>query len=110
MATYVIWSSEHTAWWRPHRCGYTRDLRDAGVYGEQQARDILQRANLVACHEALIPVDAVKTLEADDLRLALDDVTIAEILAHADPQHPAHTIREGIVAAILRYDAQQAQT
>ena len=34
---YLIWSNEHRAWWRPDRCGYTRDVRTAGRYSRQEA-------------------------------------------------------------------------
>lgn len=37
---YLIWSNEHGAWWRPHRCGYTKWLADAGRYTRAQAISI----------------------------------------------------------------------
>jgi hypothetical protein len=57
--TYVIWSIEHQAWWRPGSMGYCLSLHDAGRYAEREAAEILSRANLVAFHEAMIPVSAV---------------------------------------------------
>ena len=35
----VIWSGEHRAWWRPDGHGYTGDIRYAGLYTLQDARD-----------------------------------------------------------------------
>ena len=58
MTEYVIWSIEHDAWWKPARTGYTRELVEAGIYAEREARAIVQRANLVAFHECMIPVEA----------------------------------------------------
>jgi hypothetical protein len=34
---YLVWSVEHSAWWRPGRCGYTSSLRDAGRYSHTEA-------------------------------------------------------------------------
>lgn len=57
--TYVIWSIEHDAWWRPHRIGYTQDLGEAGVYSERASVEILNRANIVKVNECRIPLVAV---------------------------------------------------
>jgi hypothetical protein len=56
---YVIWSIEHQAWWRPGWMGYCVSLHDAGLYTQREAAEILSRANLVAFHEAMIPVTAL---------------------------------------------------
>jgi hypothetical protein len=53
---YVIWSIEHTAWWRPGRAGYTDQLGLAGRYMRADAEAIVADANIVACHEAMIPL------------------------------------------------------
>ena len=42
---YLIWSNEHSAWWRPNRCGYTCVIGQAGRYSKQEARQICTRAN-----------------------------------------------------------------
>lgn len=42
---YLIWSNEHCAWWRPARRGYTGVIEWAGVYGEEEAREIVERAS-----------------------------------------------------------------
>lgn len=34
---YLVWSNEHRAWWRQGRCGYTRDVRNAGRYSKEDA-------------------------------------------------------------------------
>lgn len=41
---YVIWSNEHGAWWKPARCGYTKEIRRAGWYQRQTALAICGRA------------------------------------------------------------------
>lgn len=45
MMAWVIWSEEHGAWWAPGEHGYTRSLRDAGLYNEKRAREIMANAN-----------------------------------------------------------------
>ena len=40
MDQYLIWSHEHSAWWGPERCGYTRSIGQAGRYSEADAMDI----------------------------------------------------------------------
>jgi hypothetical protein len=42
---YLIWSNEHSAWWRLKRIGYTLIIGDAGRYSEAEAREICARAN-----------------------------------------------------------------
>ncbi len=56
---YVIWSIEHTAWWRAGEMGYTGALVEAGIYGHAAANRILANANLVKMNECAIPLDAV---------------------------------------------------
>jgi hypothetical protein len=56
---FVIWSIEHNAWWRPDECGYCEKVTDAGRYSRARATAIVRQANIVACHECMIPVTAV---------------------------------------------------
>lgn len=42
---YLI-RSRLKGWWRPNSQGYTDDLSFAGVYGEKQASEIIERTNL----------------------------------------------------------------
>ena len=56
---YLVWSVEHTAWWAPHHRGYTRDIRNAGRYARDEAREIVKRANVVSFEECMIPVECL---------------------------------------------------
>lgn len=42
---YVIWSYEHSSWWRPHSMGYTVDINQAGLYTKDEAAKICDDAN-----------------------------------------------------------------
>lgn len=35
--SYLIWSNEHAAWWRPNASGYTAYIEDAGRYSREKA-------------------------------------------------------------------------
>ena len=41
---YLIWSNEHKAWWRGGKVGYTKQLKDAGVYKRIEAIAICRNA------------------------------------------------------------------
>lgn len=41
---YLIWSHEHSGWWAPGECGYTRAFQAAGVYSRAKALHICQQA------------------------------------------------------------------
>jgi hypothetical protein len=45
--SYLIWSEEHGAWWRPRGGGYTCSLVRAGRYTKAQADAIVSDANKV---------------------------------------------------------------
>ena len=53
---FLIWSIEHTAWWRPGRCGYTCKLEEAGRYSRAEAADIVEHANIASFNECAIPL------------------------------------------------------
>lgn len=57
---FVIWSIEHSAWWRPNWLGYCETLTEAGVYSKEEADEILARANVVAVEECAIPITALE--------------------------------------------------
>ena len=38
--TYLVWSHEHGAWWRPESRGYTTDFNSAGRYPREEALKI----------------------------------------------------------------------
>jgi hypothetical protein len=48
---YVVWSKKHGAWWRASRAGYTTDLRQAGVYGQDEAASIADDSRGGLVHE-----------------------------------------------------------
>lgn len=37
---WLIWSNEHTGWWRPNSSGYTASMKEAGRYDYDEAVDI----------------------------------------------------------------------
>lgn len=43
---WLIWSIEHSAWWKPNSNGYTEKREEAGRYSEKAAKDIVRRANI----------------------------------------------------------------
>lgn len=56
---FLIWSYQHTAWWRPGSRGYTWDIAKAGLYEKAEAEGIVENAR---GEEAMLP--ARPTLEA----------------------------------------------
>lgn len=60
---YLIWSIEHTAWWRPGEMGYTLSLAEAGRYSRARAESIVSDANIRHFHECMIPIEAIGALE-----------------------------------------------
>lgn len=40
MSAWVVWSNYHQQWWCADRKGYSSNLLHAGVYNEQEAREI----------------------------------------------------------------------
>lgn len=44
--TWLIWSNEHSAWWKASRNGYTYNVREAGRYSLADAIKICSSANV----------------------------------------------------------------
>lgn len=59
---WVVWSTEHDAWWGPNRGGYTSSLMQAGLYTEAEARRIERLRSPVG--ERAIPVAEALASEA----------------------------------------------
>jgi len=38
--TFLIEHRPSSLWWKPDRCGYTREILEAGLYSEDEARRI----------------------------------------------------------------------
>lgn len=69
-ARYLVWSNEHTAWWKPGSWGYARGLRAAGHFSRQEAIDICRNALPTAMHIGMISEVAVRI---DDIATVLKD-------------------------------------
>lgn len=41
---WLIWSNEHSAWWKPNGMGYTQSVADAGRYSFAEAMQIVRSA------------------------------------------------------------------
>ena len=54
---WLIWSLEHNGWWMPDRNGYHADIKKAGRYTFEEAREIVTDANNYnSVNEAMCPV------------------------------------------------------
>lgn len=61
--TWLIWSNEHSAWWKPNQNGYTTDITGAGRYAYNVALEICKGANAHnkdagVPNETMIPFEA----------------------------------------------------
>jgi len=63
--TYVIWSYEHGAWWRPASCGYTTRLEEAGHYSKVEADRIVADANIVSLNECALTLNEAQHIELE---------------------------------------------
>lgn len=70
MNNYLIWSNEHTAWWRPDHAGYCYDIAEAGRYSRDEAIKICKGANYGFTHEdnpneiPVLEIDAIEAVNA----------------------------------------------
>lgn len=53
---FLIWSYEHTAWWRPNSAGYTEDPMEAGTYRKEKAQEIINQS---LGNEVMLPANAI---------------------------------------------------
>lgn len=51
---YRIWCFERNMWWKDGRMGYTESIDEAGLYSADEARDIVQTANVVKVEEMAV--------------------------------------------------------
>src|SRR5262245_8945039 len=58
---FVIWSIEHSGWWRASLHGYADTLAEAGRFTGPQVLAILSAANVREVNECAIPVEALQT-------------------------------------------------
>jgi hypothetical protein len=85
---YLIWSHEHSAWWRPKRCGYTTHLKSAGRYPKDEALRIC-----VSAHDGWSegkPPPEIPVREQDALTVSelhhVKTTAICAALSHAEPE------------------------
>lgn len=69
---FWIYSQEHAAWWKPNWQGYTRDFVQAGTYSIEDAKRILESANLagekgIRVNEYAIAVSPAFTCIPDEM-------------------------------------------
>lgn len=64
---YVIWSTEHRAWWKAESCGYTTETEDIGLYDLEDATNIVHDSNIAVGkgqtpEEFMFPWEVIKSL------------------------------------------------
>jgi hypothetical protein len=45
MSYVLIWSREHSGWWRPYSQGYSNNIACAGLYLKSEADEIVSNSN-----------------------------------------------------------------
>lgn len=60
---FKIWSNEHRGWWKPRRQGYTENRKEAGIYNEEEALEIVESANIDLGN---VPNEAMVELVAEE--------------------------------------------
>jgi len=75
-ATYLIWSNQHSMWWRARRSGYTQRIEEAGRYSLGEARDIVRMAtcNGQLVHTRTDPVTGVEYQSYDEVMVAAPEL------------------------------------
>jgi hypothetical protein len=98
--TYVIWSFEHAAWWRPGGYGYTPHLEEAGRFTGDQAAAIVAQANLYQPeeHERLLLEEDAQRLGARALgelsgRDTMENNEMIEVTSMSRPD-PSWRVRD----------------
>lgn len=62
----LIWSNEHSAWWRPNSQGYAINLACAGLYERAEAEEIVEATK--GRNEQIVDLDyGFKQLQAQAL-------------------------------------------
>ena len=69
MTDCLIWSHEHSAWWRPKSAGYTNSINDAGRYTRDEALAICLRARDGWCEHGLPSEIPVRVEDIDMLEM-----------------------------------------
>lgn len=73
--TYLVWSIEHNAWWKPGGWGYCTGLRGAGHFTREQALEICGNALGTAPHIGMIAEVPVRLADVQEF---LKDRTVPE--------------------------------
>jgi hypothetical protein len=69
---WLIWSNEHTAWWRANHLGYCYSRAEAGRYTFEEACDVVKNANYalsnspneaMVADEPIYPVTTAPTIQ-----------------------------------------------
>ena len=78
---FLVWSNEHSSWWRPDRRGYTGSIDEAGRYDRAEAQEIVAGATLDGqlTYSRVDPVTGVQYSQLSEvLVLAPEDVPAGE--------------------------------
>ncbi|MEV0149066.1 MULTISPECIES: hypothetical protein [unclassified Nonomuraea] len=100
MSTYLVWSNEHHAYWRPNKSGYTTNWLEAGRYSEEDAAECCSRRTW----EPRKPPPEVMILAPDSKQQAF---TLAELCAI--PGQLQDLIRQATRTAIRERRAQKTE-
>jgi hypothetical protein len=80
---WLVFSHEHSAWWKPARQSYTDRTSQAGRYTEAEAREICERAayrwHRGAGGPKALPPEVMVRADAPDMYAAINEATEATI-------------------------------